>query len=239
MRRDSSGCLELNRKLDELGFEIEINDTFNLTTDIAVRYIQEKCNLVKDGIVGPKTLAAISTFTASSYPPIRYWKIAYLSQRDNSNVPNGTCNVTSLATVMQFWGFTSSHQLEDELFLMLETEEAQTFFKKNFPSLQNYNARNVHGMLGWCARKHGLKWEYKALDPAFVREKAPVIISGKFTSFGHICVLLGFTYNGDWIVHDPYGDWNTDYKNKQGAYRVYNKEDCNRLVRKEVDYVYF
>ena len=54
MRRDDTGCAELNRKLDELGFEIEINDTFNLSTDIAVRYIQEKCNLVKDGIVGPK-----------------------------------------------------------------------------------------------------------------------------------------------------------------------------------------
>lgn len=175
-----------------------------------------------------------------SSPIDSFWAVPYASQRDNENVPSGTCNVTCLSMVLQFLGARpkSSAQLEYELFKTLETPEAQAYFKKNFPTLQNYNARNVHGMLGWLAIQRGYRYKYAALDFSFLSQKGPVIISGTFTKSGHICVLLGYTRNQDWIVHDPYGDWNTGYKSKSGALRIYNREDMAKLVRTEVDQIW-
>lgn len=235
-------------KLKSLGFVVTNSNEFDYVTDATVRYFQEKNGLTKDGIVGPRTEAALSK--AQPLPQqtnVIQWvaNTPYLSQRDNENAPGGTCNVTSLAMVMSFWGQKAKddpsdaaiEQLEDELFLRLEEPDAQAYFKKNFPDLvnQGYHARNIHGMLGWLAKQYGYTWKYSEgtswKDMAdFGRNFGPMIVSGAFTGSGHIVCLTGMTIGGDMIIHDPYGDWNQRYKSKEGAFRIYNREDMEQIL---------
>jgi len=51
----------------------------------------------------------------------------------------------------------------------------------------------------------------------------PVIASGYFPN-GHVIVIVGYDKEG-WIVHDPYGDANTKYKNTNGMYVRYKYGD--------------
>jgi C1A family cysteine protease len=45
----------------------------------------------------------------------------------------------------------------------------------------------------------------------------PVILSGKFTKSGHYVLIVGFDDDSkNWIVNDPYGDWNSGYVRKGG-----------------------
>jgi hypothetical protein len=238
----------LKGKLKGLGFVLTNSNEFDYVTDATVRYFQEKNGLTKDGIVGPRTLAALyQAQPLTQQTNVIQWvaNTPYLSQRDNENVPGGTCNVTSLAMVMSFWGIKAKddpsdaapEQLEDELFLRLEEPDAQAFFKKNFPTLvnQGYHARNIHGMLIWLAKQYGLVDKYSEgtswKDMAdFGRSFGPMIIAGAFTGSGHITCLTGMTVSGDMIVHDPYGDWNTQYKNRDGTFRIYNREDMEQIL---------
>lgn len=214
------------------------SDLFDLQTDAAVRVLQEKVGLEKDSIVGPKTWAEIlkkPKIFPTVTDPISWIKITpYYSQADNEYVPGGTCNVTSLAMVMAYHGVmpTKAKQLEDELFLRLEQPDAKAEFAKSYPTLvkQGYKPRHIHGMLGWLAKLYGFKWQYSESTSQEQIEKhgkeiGPMIISGRFTSSGHIITLVGQTIMNDMIVHDPWGDWNTAYnKPRDGKYRIYNWE---------------
>ena len=235
-------------KLKSLGYVVTNSNEFDYVTEATVRHFQEKSGLTKDGIVGPRTEAALATAQPlAQQTNVIQWvaNTPYLSQRDNENVPGGTCNVTSLAMVMAFWGQKAKddpsdaaiEQLEDELFLRLEEPDAQAYFKKNFPTLvnQGFHARNIHGMLIWLAKQYGFVDKYSEgtswKDMAdFGRSFGPMILSGAFTGSGHIVCLTGMTINGDLIIHDPYGDWNTRYKSREGAFRIYNREDMEQIL---------
>jgi hypothetical protein len=46
---------------------------------------------------------------------------------------------------------------------------------------------------------------------------------------GHICVVIGRTASGDYVVNDPYGDLNTQYSNnRDGAGKVYTRAVLSR-----------
>lgn len=250
MKRSDVGpeVLALKELLKNLNYAVTSSNEFDYVTEATIRYFQEKNKLTKDGIVGPRTIAALkAALPETQLTNILQWvaNTPYLSQRDNENVPGGTCNITSLAMVMSFHGFKAKddpvdakpEQLEDELFLRLESPDGQTEFKKNYPTLvkQGYHARNIHGMLGWLAKQYGLTWKYSEgtswKDMAdFGKLMGPMIISGAFTGSGHIVCLTGMTINGDLIVHDPYGDWNQKYKVQDGSFRVYNREDMEQIL---------
>jgi len=44
-----------------------------------------------------------------------------------------------------------------------------------------------------------------------IDEDMPVIISAKFTSGGHFVEIVGYDDTEDYVVDDPYGDWNKKY----------------------------
>lgn len=243
LNRDTVGTevYQLNLKLLQLGFTIPLTNSFDWQTDSAVRQFQEENHLVKDGLVGPKTYAALAKAkTKFRQTGTRFLhKCEYLSQRDNVNSPLGTCNTTALATVFKFHKDFSylKTQLEDELTLELQSPYALAYFKETYPwfANQGYNPRNVHGMLGWLAKRYGFNWQFSdnftfADIDTFGKSFGPMIISGSFTSSGHIVTLVGRTYNGDCIVHDPWGDWNTNYRSTNGAYRIYNLEDMKQIL---------
>lgn len=243
-QRDDSNqeILNIKNKFISLNYlNIPLDNEFNLELDATVRAFQQRLSLTKDGIIGPQTLSALKTSgpLSSPYLPIDIaLKVPYLSQRDNTIAPGGTCNVTSLAMVMSYWGVkpTKAAQLEDELSMRLDEKDAQDVYHKYYPTLvaQGYKARHVHGMLGWVAKKYGFTWSYKE-NASFDEIRkfldiGPIITAGSFTKSGHIVVIVGRTANKDLIIHDSAGDWNTQYKNKNGAYRVYNIEDMSKTL---------
>ena len=125
--------------------------------------------------------------------------VPYLSQVDNVNVPNGTCNLTCVAMCLMFLGVkpkNSNFQLEDELFGFVESRgwdrhEAQTL-------------KNV-------IEAYGFKDNYRS-DGSLTKiknhirdNKMPCIIHGYFTRSGHIITVVGFNDKG-LIINDPYAD---------------------------------
>lgn len=233
----------LKTYLRTAGLVVTTSNVFDLQTEVAVRTAQELLGLEKDGVVGPKTWAELQSepevFT-TVVDPIKWVKVTpYYPQRDNEYHPAGTCNVTSLAMVLAYHGVkpTKAKQLEDELFLRLQEPDAQAEFAKNYPDLKKmgYKPRHIHGMLGWLARKYGFNWKYSEATSReqicnFGTNVGPMIISGRFTSSGHIITLVGQTIKDDLIVHDPWGDWNTAYKSRDGKYRIYNREAMEDIL---------
>ncbi len=52
-----------------------------------------------------------------------------------------------------------------------------------------------------------------------INQNIPVIASGNFPN-GHIVVIVGYDSVG-WIVHDPWGDANSKFKNRDGKHVNY------------------
>ena len=227
---------DLKTRLKKLNLKMTDSQTFDLQTEAGVRTLQEHVGLEKDGIVGPKTWGEL--LDAQAFPevidPIQWIKITpYYPQRDNEYHPGGTCNVTSLAMVLAYHGQVPSKadQLEDELFLRLQQPDAKAEFARSYPSLvkMGYKPRHIHGMLRWLAKKYGYDARYS--EKASLQDMAawgskvgPMVISGRFTAAGHIVTLVGMTQGNDLICHDPWGDWNSGYKSRDGKYRIYNRE---------------
>lgn len=220
----------------------------------AVIMFQRRAGLTVDGKVGPLTWTALHEEDAvvKELLPVSVKKVPYFPQRDNIFVPTGTCNVTALAMLMAYhrgcdYFKNKQMQPEDYLFSQLQTDEARSVFLSQFPwaKRHGYNPRNVHGMLSWLAReKHGFEGRFTqgaGVDEIFEHlvEYGPVILSGKFTASGHIVLLVGSTPDGDYVVHDPWGDWNIYYMNKgwdplansyTGKNAIYPKERMEEVL---------
>lgn len=124
--------------------------------------------------------------------------IAYKSQTDNALNPGGSCNVTSCAMVLSYFGVEQQGdgQFEDELYARMQSEG----WSRHDP---------LH--LKRLMQAYGLRDDFRfsasiAELKASIDNGKPVIVHGYFTSFGHIVVLVGYDRNG-FIVHDPYGEW--------------------------------
>ena len=109
MKRSDVGpeVTTLKARLKELGYVVTNSNEFDYVTDATIRHFQEANKLTKDGIVGPRTeglLATAKPLSTQTNPITWVANTPYLSQRDNLNEPNGTCNVTSLAMVLSYWG---------------------------------------------------------------------------------------------------------------------------------------
>lgn len=157
--------------------------------------------------------------------------VPHYSQRDNERHPGGTCNVTSYAMVMAFYDVARRKingkiwaQREDELSAFLEA---------------NGRSRHNHEDLAWMGRFYGLDarvgtnrtWEQIRAE---IRAGNPVIVSGLFTSAGHIIVLRG-TLGEDFLVNDPWGDARTHYNNRNGKNLRYDFDYLERVVRDAPD----
>ncbi|MGL5062853.1 MAG: glycoside hydrolase family protein [Microcoleus sp.] len=147
---------------------------------------------------GRQKAISMSIGTAQKIPGGVELPVAYKSQMDNENNPTGSCNVTSSAMCLEYWGIKSpnSRQLEDLLYEWLR---------------ENGLSRHDPNHIKQAIEHFGCKDDFttratipeikKALDNGI-----PVIVHGYFTSFGHIIVLIGYSEKG-FIVLDPYGEW--------------------------------
>lgn len=146
--------------------------------------------------------------------------VPYKSQLDNQENPTGSCNVTSIAMVLEFYGVkkrTGAGQLEDELYRELE--------RRGWSRHQPQDLQAIANEYG----KPGVKDEFTtaaSLDEirAHLAAGNPVVVHGYFTAFGHIVVLVGYNSNG-FLVHDPYGEWTPG-----GYIRNWDKPDAGKYI---------
>ncbi|MEG4323369.1 MULTISPECIES: C39 family peptidase [unclassified Microcoleus] len=148
-------------------------------------------------------------------------EIEYKSQLDNLLNPTGACNVTAIATCLNYFGIKSRSlaQLEDEIYRAMENL-----------GLNRHSPDDLAEMV----RRYGLKNDF-TLEGTFDRCKRhlaagnPCVIHGYFTSFGHIVTLVGYD-NAGFLVHDPYGEWfSTGYDiSASGAYLHYSYDLIRR-----------
>lgn len=144
----------------------------------------------------------------ASLPPCVDLPVPFLQQLDNVNSPYGSCNVTSVAMVLRFFGLKGSGQgqLEDQLFTRIQNL-----------GLDRHSPQDLAYLINLDYAKHGLRDDFKAATThaelkAHLAKGFPAIVHGFFTASGHIIVVRGYddkAYGGRgaYIVNDPYGEY--------------------------------
>ncbi|MFM7602172.1 MAG: C39 family peptidase [Pseudanabaena sp.] len=136
--------------------------------------------------------------------------VPYFSQLDNPRDPFVTCNVTSIAMVLAFHGRRSRNprqQLEDELYQWVIDRYGRQARTDNAVLQKLYQAYGFGGGFSTSRTWAQIKQE--------LIENRPVVIGGYFTHGGHIICIIGFDEQG-YIVHDPYGNALTGYRQTEG-----------------------
>jgi hypothetical protein len=156
------------------------------------------------------------------YPPQVELNVPYFSQRDNPRYPWSTCNVTSIAMALYYYGRRSQwSQLEDELL--------QWCFNRYGEGCQTNNY-----VLSEMIQAYGFKTSFsmtrKWVD---IRDelisRRPVVLGGDFTASGHILCVIGYTSQG-YLVNDPWGDALTGYTNTEGRRLLYPYSYMDRVA---------
>ena len=136
--------------------------------------------------------------SAGSYVP----GVPYFYQYDNAINPGGSCQNTSMAMVLRFYG--ASDETPDQISERYGTSQAQ--------SVSGFQA-----VFDAEAAAYGLPWRDAGtttgtLDQLHAQLAAgiPVVVHGYFTSYGHVIVLVGFDGDVYW-ANDPAGEWNQVY----------------------------
>ena len=137
-----------------------------------------------------------SNDTQSNYSMIR--DIPYYNQYDNQNAPAATCQNTSIAMVLSFYG-DAIHP--DVIFNRWGKDYAQS--PSGLNTVYNHYAKKSALNTNTNASIQDLQ---SALSEGHV-----VIVHGYFTSFGHVLVVSGFD-NQFYYVNDPAGVWSGCFK---------------------------
>lgn len=150
-------------------------------------------------------------------------KVGWRSQLDNSYEPYSTCNVTSVAMCLDYFGIRSQdpdEQLEDELYLYCQNNGLDKHSPTDLAQLvRDYGCHddfqknaNWQDVKTWLAKGN------------------PAIVHGFFTGSGHIIAIIGFNAQG-FIVNDPYGEWfESGYDTyASGGGLIYSYEMMDRL----------
>ncbi|MFB2923329.1 MULTISPECIES: C39 family peptidase [Aerosakkonema] len=151
-------------------------------------------------IIGDDGIKRIGKFSPNDKLPqeVRL-AVPYFSQLNNRYSPAGTCNVTSVAMCLYYYGIRPARrnkQLEDELFELIK---------------RNGWDRHVHDNLVKVFLEYEMYDVFKT-EATWNEVKAhlangnPVIYSGRLTGAGHIIVLRGYDETG-FFVNDPYGEY--------------------------------
>ncbi len=149
-----------------------------------------------------------------SLPSRKELNVPYFSQRDNPSYSWATCNPTSAAMVLYYYGLrpTVSRLLADELFQWLVRR-------------YGIGGQTDHGALSALIQAYGYRTSFGTrrrwaeIDKE-IAEGRPVVLPGYFTATGHVVTAIGYTPSG-LIVNDPWGNALTGYRDTYGARLFY------------------
>ncbi|WP_269530819.1 C39 family peptidase [Chitinimonas sp. BJYL2] len=136
--------------------------------------------------------------------------VAYFNQNENAYEPTNTCNLTSLAMVLDTWGISNSQKVGKRLPDWLYEQYGKTGDPDAMAAIFNDLASKQGAAVRDTVKRNGTLAELRAR--ASVGD--PTIVHGWFTAPGHILVVTG--YDGErYTVNDPYGKWSLQ---KYGSY---------------------
>lgn len=157
------------------------------------------------------------------FPPQVELNVPYFSQRDNPRLYWSTCNVTSIAMVLYYYGLRarSGGQLEDELLQWCLNHYGQ-------------GSQTDNGALSELIKAYGFKTSFSTTRRwSQVKDELangrPVVMGGLFTHGGHIVTVVGYTPQG-YIVNDPWGDALSGYYNTEGKKLLYPYSYMDRVA---------
>jgi hypothetical protein len=130
--------------------------------------------------------------------------VPFFSQLDNLYNPFGTCNLTSVAMCLSYFGIVGDGdgQLEDQLYRYCLNE-----------GLDRHSPIDLAAVCRWKGIPDDFRHDAKWGDAkTWIDSGKPLIAHGYFTRSGHIIVIRGYddeaySGRGAWIVNDPYGEW--------------------------------
>lgn len=216
-----SNVLELEEKALIIKDRVLCCDKLAKTEDHLLLNLVEPVNGSKEWYAYIKHLDVQETTTCVQINAAneKQLRVRYFSQRDNVYDPSRTCNVTSVAMVLDYYGIRPKEpkeQLEDELYKLMSAKGMNTL---------------LHSDLVKVMGIYGVESKFSTVTPFQEIRKSidkgnPVIFSGRFTPSGHIVVITGYSdVHSEWIVNDPWGDWYSKYNNRNGSNVRYKFED--------------
>lgn len=186
----------------------------------------------------------------------------YRTQRNNLIDPTQTCQVTSMIMALEASGisfeYPKNEQPEDYLARLLDEPDAWAKLKKEYPAMAGRPPREVHAILSWavneklCKRRvttFTTKVSTQEILWRLARHKCASVVSGRFTSYGHLVAVIGFETKQErvedlWnpymldldkieaiIVDDPFGNSKTGYKDTNGNDVYYSLQEFVHLTR--------
>ncbi|MCK5606136.1 hypothetical protein KAR91_29830 [Candidatus Pacearchaeota archaeon] len=190
-------------------------------------------------------------------------EIGYNSQIDNDDFKGRfsgwrQCFTTSAWMFMSFYSKNIAAEDDFDLSVYFDDVEASV----GTPGIGEKIKRKYKWITGstslwWLTQKEGVeKWLWKngvEGDALFCEEDefpnfyallrhGPVILGTKKIGGlrgGHIILLTGFEKNGDYIVHDPFGDATTNYANRNGECVIYPESMLRKHTGKIVRCMYW
>jgi uncharacterized protein YvpB len=152
------------------------------------------------------------TFTVQGSSGSVIQGVPYYFQYNNSINPSGSCQNTSLAMLLSFYGCKVT---PDTVSAAWGTSYAQTPF--GLATVFNDYAADCGISQRLTAHTDGTPDDVNQLIAA----GKPVIVHGYFTSYGHVLILLGFDGSYYW-ANDPAGRWTEQFK---GGYYASDADD--------------
>jgi hypothetical protein len=144
----------------------------------------------------------VTNYLSSPSVPVPTPVVPYWSQLANASNPGGTCSVTSMAMITDFFGLTSAASLGQRTPDYLNNRFG---VRQTVPTLADI-FNTLAAEKGSALRDRGtVSGTFDQLRQRASQGK-PTIVHGWFTNPGHIMVVIG--YDGvNYTVHDPYGKW--------------------------------
>lgn len=145
--------------------------------------------------------------------------VPYFYQYNNSINPGGSCQNTSVAMVIKFYGGTS--ETPDAISGINGTSLAQSpaGLQQVFNSEASYFGLSVTDIAHTSGTFAGIH--------ALIASGKPVIVHGYFTGYGHVMVITG--YNGTtYTCNDPAGQWSQVYQ--YGGYSQTNSTEGHSVT---------
>ncbi len=146
----------------------------------------------------------------------------YFYQYSNTVNPDGSCQNTSIAMMLRFFGGPATHT-PDVVSRQWGTSRAQTVagFKEVFDGEARFLGLPVRALSSQASTLADVRAELAA--------GRPVVVHGYFTDFGHVLVLAAFDpATNEYLAYDPAGRWSQRFK--FGGYSQTNATE-GRAVR--------